>query len=137
MPMTAFPRSSGRAIEKWFGSPASPSDASTPGMLVTVDDRRQRAFVLGYQVMDHHECWEHHCTRFGAAGTNESLAATRVLVHPVHAQNHKQTSWLLIQERVAVKEQKASKDFDITLTVVVDLLTVFCLFSLHTWFRSC
>ena len=28
MPMTAFPRSSGRAIEKWFGSPASPSDTS-------------------------------------------------------------------------------------------------------------
>ena len=53
---TAFPRSSGRAIENWFGSPASPSDASTAGVLVTVDDRRQRAFVLGYQVMDHHEC---------------------------------------------------------------------------------
>jgi len=49
------PHSSVRAIEKWFGSPANPSDISTAGTLVTVDSRGQRAFVLERHVMDHDE----------------------------------------------------------------------------------
>ena len=46
---------------------------------------------------------------------------------------HKQTSWLLIHKRVAVKKQNTSKDVDVTLTAVACLLTEFCLFSLYTW----
>jgi DUF2934 family protein len=39
----------------------------------------------------------------------------------------------IIHWRMAVEEQNASKDVDITLMAVVRLLTGCCLFSLYTW----